>query len=95
MDTLTVAARRFSRAIGGFKLRQPSFLKLAIFRATRTSMKHNSDVLPADKKYFIEKGWTESPYFYQINLGPIRALFGMMIDHMIKSMVAKGEKKEA
>lgn len=92
---ISIATQRFSDAIENFKLRRPSFFKLAIFRMTRSSMKHSPEVLPADKKYFEERGWTESEYFYNIRLGFLRTIFGKQIDRMIKNMIIKEEKSKS
>lgn len=88
-DKLTAAVQRMTRAIDNYKPRHPSFFRLAIFRMTRSSMKYSPEALSADKKYYTENGWMESKYYYPVKLEPVHAVFGAMIDGMIKNMIRK------
>ncbi len=91
--TISSAASRLITAVQNYKEKQPTFFRLAIFRMTRTSMKYSDEVLPADKEYYSNKGWFETQYYTDARLGPIRLMFGTLIDNMIRNMIRKANKK--
>jgi multimeric flavodoxin WrbA len=87
------ALKRFTDRILHFKAERPTLFKLAIFRMTRSSMKHSPEALPADKSYYEKNGWMDSRYYYKVGLGPVHAALGAMLDGMIKNMV-NGKKQK-
>jgi multimeric flavodoxin WrbA len=91
--TLSKWLKRFIGSMKDHKLKKPSFFRLAIFRMTRSAMKYSDEALKADKDYFAEKGWMDSRYYADVRLGPLKSLFGALIDNMMKGMITKGEKK--
>ncbi|MDP4089439.1 MAG: flavodoxin family protein [Bacillota bacterium] len=92
---LKESVQRLVKALSKVKPKRPSLFRLAIFRMTRSSMKYSSEVLPADKAYYFDKGWEDTKYYYSVKLGPIHSLFGTMMDRMIKNMITKNlEKKQ-
>jgi len=60
----------------------PSWLMLAAFRMSRSSMKAMLDSGNCDYKYYAEKGWFESDYFYPTRLGPLKKTAGKLFDQM-------------
>jgi multimeric flavodoxin WrbA len=71
----------------------PSFIRLMLFRFSRTSIKH-IDQNFRDYQYYREKGWFEADYYYPTSLGPIKKLAGNLFDllgrRVSKSMGAEG-----
>jgi hypothetical protein len=66
----------------------PSFFRLILFRLARTSIK-SADKKLKDYKYYKEKGWFESEYYYPTRLGTIRKLVGNLADFIGKQMVKR------
>jgi len=58
---------------------QPSFLRLMLFRMSRTSIK-SIDPKYQDYQYYKGKGWFESDYYYPTSLGLIKRLAGNLFD---------------
>jgi multimeric flavodoxin WrbA len=58
----------------------PSLIKLALFRMSRTSLKIMLDESYKDYKYYREKGWFESDYYYPVKLGLFKKLTGRLSD---------------
>ncbi len=88
------AAARFAERLKGYRQGRPSLFRLAIFRMTRSSMKHSTEALEADRKYYEDNGWLESGYYYDVRLDPVSLLLGNLIDRMIKRMIVKGSGGE-
>jgi multimeric flavodoxin WrbA len=57
----------------------PSFIRLMLFRFSRTSIKHIDQTF-RDYQYYKEKGWFESDYYFTAALGPIKKLAGNLFD---------------
>ncbi len=60
----------------------PSFFRLMMFRMGRTSIRLCQDEKFRDYRYFKEKGWFESHYYYDTPLGPIKKLAGCFFDFL-------------
>ena len=88
------AAARFSESVLDFREKSPSFFRLAIFRMTRSSMKYSDEALSADRAYYADRGWTESPYYTGVGMGPHKRAFGALVDAMMRRMM-KGSGKPA
>lgn len=58
----------------------PSILKLMIFRITRSKIKRTLNKEYQDYKYYRDKGWFDSSYYYPIKLNPIKKLAGNIFD---------------
>ena len=67
----------------------PSFFRLMIFRMGRKSIMAAQDEKFRDYRYFKEKGWFESDYYYDTPLGFIKKLAGCFFDFLGKRMMAK------
>jgi multimeric flavodoxin WrbA len=59
----------------------PSFLRVMLFRLTRTGLQ-NAEVRFFDYHYYKGKGWFESDYYYKAALGPIKKLAGNFFDFL-------------
>lgn len=75
--------------------RKPSLMQVMIFRATRSSMKHFDEALPPDRKYYSDKGWMTSAYYYIVKLGIIKRMLGHLVDMQIKAMAKKAKRQSA
>jgi multimeric flavodoxin WrbA len=60
----------------------PSWLMLMGFRMSRSSIKEKLDDSSLDYRYYAEKGWLESDYFYPTQLGPLKKVAGRLFDRM-------------
>lgn len=60
----------------------PSWLMLMGFRMSRSSIKEKLDDSSLDYRYYTEKGWLESDYFYPTHLGPLKKAAGRLFDRM-------------
>ena len=67
----------------------PSFFRIMMFRITRTSIMVTQDEKFRDYRYFKEKGWFQSDYYYDTQLGFIKKLAGCFFDFLGKRMMAK------
>ncbi len=69
----------------------PSLYKLLVFRISRSSIKERLDDRSRDYRYYAEKGWLESDYFYPTQLGPLKRAAGKLFDRMaptIRNLIA-------
>lgn len=64
----------------------PSILKLMVFRMSRSSMKTVLNEDYQDFKYYREKGWFESSYYYPVQLNPLKKMIGKIFDRMAIQM---------
>lgn len=64
----------------------PSFIRLMIFRMSRTSVKTIANEMYRDYHYFKEKGWFESDYYYDVSLGFIKKPVGRFFDFLAQLM---------
>jgi len=60
----------------------PSLLMLAIFRTFRSMIRQESDDSTPDYRYYAEKGWFESDYYYPTRLGVLKKGAGMLFDSL-------------
>lgn len=66
----------------------PSMKDVMIFRSIRSIHRAGAG-LPRDQEYFRERGWLESPYFYETDLGWAKRVLGSWID---KKVAKQGEE---
>ncbi len=70
---------------------EPTLFKLMVFRMGRATIKQLLDDRSRDYRYYAEKGWLESDYFYPTRLNPFKKLAGRLFDSlapMIRSMLS-------
>lgn len=79
---ISKAVKRFYKELMRPSLPSPSFLGLMVFRISRTSMKVMLGDEYCDYRYYKEKGWFESDYYYDVSLSPIKKLAGRIFDLM-------------
>jgi hypothetical protein len=54
--------------------------ELTIFRLGRTSMKVELDETSRDWRYYQDKGWFSSEYYYPTRLSPAKRAVGSLVD---------------
>jgi multimeric flavodoxin WrbA len=100
------AQRKFDRALAGLakrfheKLARPAFpapglIKLMLFRMSRTSIRLMLDDRNRDWRYYSDKGWFGSDYYYPTRLGALKKAAGYLIDSIARGMVKNRENQRA
>jgi len=75
-------SKRFYSKLLKNKYPTPSLLKLVLFRFSRSRIKSMLDEEYKDYRYYKEKGWLESDYYYPVKLHLIKILIGRFFDWM-------------
>lgn len=83
---LQKASSRFYKELMRPAFRSPSFIRLLMFRMSRTSIHYMLDAKSRDYSYYKEKGWFESGYYYKTSLGPVKTIAGRLFDLLGKRM---------
>ncbi|MGD8626776.1 MAG: flavodoxin family protein [Anaerolineae bacterium] len=78
--TLAAQARRYYASLEQPGYPVPSWIMLIGFRMGRTSVRLELDERSRDYRYYVEKGWFESDYFYPTNLGLLKKGAGKLFD---------------
>jgi hypothetical protein len=65
----------------------PSWFMLIGFRIARTSMFQMLDERSRDYRYFAEKGWFESDYYYPVRLGALKGPAAKLFDKMAPTIL--------
>jgi len=73
-------AKRFYRRLTASDCPVPSLKMLIGFRIGRTTMRLELDERSRDYRYYQERGWFDSGYFYPTRLGPVKTLAGKLFD---------------
>lgn len=87
MHEIKNASARFYRELMRPSLPVPSFFRLMLFRMSRTSLKSMLNDDYYDYRYYKEKGWFESDYYYDTSMGPIKKIMGRFFDFLGRQMV--------
>jgi multimeric flavodoxin WrbA len=64
----------------------PSLFRLMLFRIGRTMVNRKADPASLDYRYFADKGWFESDYYYPTRLGALKRIAGHFMDAMAGAM---------
>jgi multimeric flavodoxin WrbA len=89
--TLAEISQRFNARLAKPAYPVPSWFMLMGFRMGRNTVSQKADPGSRDYKYFAEKGWFESDYFYPTRLGILKKAAGQFFDSMaptIRKMLA-------
>ena len=79
---LAKQSRRFYEKLVKPGLPEPGLLYLMVFRMARTSVRLELDDSSRDFRYYRDKGWFESDYFYPTRLGPFKKVAGRLFDSL-------------
>jgi len=82
-------SRRFHERLMKPAYPAPSLFMLMGFRMGRTSMKLELDEKSYDYRYYRDKGWFESDYFYPTRLNPMKKLAGRLFESIQARMTRK------
>ncbi len=88
-NTLTKQSSRFYERMMKPAYPVPTWLKLWGFRMGRTSIRLLLDDRKCDYRYYREKGWFESDYYYPTGLGPLKKAAGRLIDSLTTNSARK------
>lgn len=80
---LAAQAKRFHAVLAREGLRKPSLAEVAMFNFGRASVAAELGPGDRDFDYYRDKGWFESDYFYETNIGALKRAFGRMIEHFV------------
>ena len=75
-------SRRFHRRLMGPNPPPPTVLAVMAFRMARTSMKNTLDEGSADYRYYRDRGWLESGFYYPARLGPHLKAAGLLGEYI-------------
>jgi hypothetical protein len=78
--TLARLARRFHERLAKPALPAPGWIRLFLFRWSRTSIQRMRGVSGRDYAYYADQGWFESAYFYPVRLGGLKSAAGKLFD---------------
>jgi hypothetical protein len=78
-------SRRFHERLVKPAYPVPTMFKLWGFRYARTSMGLLLDDRNRDYRYYKDKGWFESDYYYPVRLGALKKAAGSLFDSIVRS----------
>jgi multimeric flavodoxin WrbA len=84
--TLSKQSRRFHALLSKPGDSMPTLYQLMIFRIGRTTVKQKAEPDSLDYRYYTEKGWLESDYYYPIHLDPLKKAVGYFLDSITATM---------
>jgi multimeric flavodoxin WrbA len=64
----------------------PTWLSLMVFRISRNAIGQIRDDNHRDYRYFTEKGWLTSDYYYPTHLGPLKKVAGKLVDSLAPTL---------
>jgi multimeric flavodoxin WrbA len=64
----------------------PTWYRLMYFRVGRTMINQMLDDRSLDYRYYAEKGWLASDYYYPTRLSPLKRLVGLLFDAMTPAL---------
>jgi len=79
-------SRRFHESLMRPDLPAPTLIMLIGFRIGRTTMRLELDDRSFDYRYYRDKGWFDSDYFYPVRLGSLKKLAGSLFDALGRRM---------
>jgi multimeric flavodoxin WrbA len=66
----------------------PSLFQLMLFRIGRYVVSRQADPTSVDYKYFEDKGWIKSDYYYPTQLGALKRAAGHLMDFLAPTLLA-------
>ncbi len=81
-------SQRFYTKLAGPTYPAPSLFKLMLFRIGRTLVHWKADPATLDYRYFADKGWFESDYYYPTHVGVLKRVAGRFLDAMAVRLFA-------
>lgn len=87
---LTNLAKKFYLNLKNNRFPTPTLFKLMVFRMARSSMRIMLDNSVPDYRYYQDKGWWESDYYYPVNLSFFKRIMGSLFDKLTVRTAHKG-----
>ena len=88
-------AKRFRAQLSNGAPHVPGLLEVVLFRLGRNSVRIELDASDADYKYYAERGWFDSPYFYPTRLGFVKRSVGRLADAYFARSIASRAAQRA
>jgi hypothetical protein len=85
---LAAQAKRYIATLEGPAYPAPSLMSLMFFRMGRTRMRLMLDDSYRDYRYYVDKGWFDSDFYYPTRLGVLKKGAGKFFDWMWASMTS-------
>ena len=79
-SVLAAHSRRFHERLSRSPYPVPTFLELMIFRGARTSMRLMKSETEPDYRYYRDKGWFESDFYYPTRMNLLKRAAGNLFD---------------
>jgi multimeric flavodoxin WrbA len=79
-EVLAMQARRFHARLAEPGYPAPTLIKLMVFRMGRTKIRLELDDRSRDYRYYADKGWLDSDYYYPARLGVLKRGAGILFD---------------
>ena len=79
---LAEQSKRFHAGLAKPAYPVPTLFKLMMFRMGRTTIRQMLDDRSRDYRYYAEKGWLDSDYYYPTRLGALKKAAGHLFDSM-------------
>ncbi|NBD35489.1 MAG: NADPH-dependent FMN reductase [Chloroflexi bacterium] len=84
--TLAKQAQRYYEGLEKPDYPSPNLIDLMFFRMGRTKMKLELDDSSLDYRYYADKGWFDSDFYYPTRLGPLKKGAGAVFDWIFTRM---------
>ncbi len=92
---LAALSKRFHETLMKPAYPAPTLLRLWGFRMARTRIKLMLDDSNRDYRYYKEKGWFQSEYYYPTDLGAVKKAAGSLFDSMTTRSMRKSQPGSA
>jgi hypothetical protein len=92
---LAKQAKRFSAQMAKGAPHVPGLIEVVLFRMGRNSVRIELDETAVDYKYFAERGWFDSDFFYPTRLGFMKKSVGRLADTYFARSIASNAAQRA
>jgi multimeric flavodoxin WrbA len=89
-QVLAAHARRYYARLQKPAYPSPPLFNLFLFRWGRTAMRLELDESWVDYRYYRDKGWFQSDYYYPTHLDPLKKGVGKIVDLLFSGVAKKG-----
>ena len=69
-------SKRFHALLAKPAFPEPTLFQIIMFNMSRNTIKQKADPSSVDYRYYADKGWLESDYYYSIQLSPLKKATG-------------------
>ncbi len=91
---LAKQAKRFFAQLAKGEPHIPSLLELVLFRMARNAVRIELGETDADYRYYAQRGWLDSDFFYRTRLGIVKKSVGRLADmYFARSIASKAAQR--